>query len=104
LRLVLPGSSPVSSQSTSPLLKAIVMAHGWKERIIAGQIYSIEQLASEAKLNSRYVARIFQLAALSPGIVDQVVRDGSTADRSLSRFITGLPLNWHEQGSLLRQG
>jgi site-specific DNA recombinase len=100
LRLVLPDSSTHSNQSTSPLLKAIVMAQGWKERIVAGQIYSVQQLASEAKLNSRYAARIFQLAALSPEIVDAVVRDGSITDQPLSHFIRGLPLNWHDQGSL----
>jgi AraC-like DNA-binding protein len=100
---VLPDSSIGGSKSTSPLLKAIVMAHGWKERIIAGQIYSVQQLATEAKLNSRYAARIFQLAALSPGIVDQVVRDGSMADQPLSHVISGFPLNWQDQGSLLSQ-
>jgi hypothetical protein len=100
LRLVLPESSTYSSQPSSPLLKAIVMAHGWKERIVAGKIYSIQQLASEAKLNSRYAARIFQLAALSPGIVDQVVRNESMADQPLSHIISGFPLDWHDQGSL----
>ena len=103
LRLVLPGSSN-GSQSTSPLLRAVVMAQGWKERIIAGQIYSIRQLASNSKLNSRYAARILQLAALSPEIVDGVVHDGSMAGCSLSHLITSLPLDWHDQGSLLRQG
>jgi site-specific DNA recombinase len=103
LRLVLPDSSNGSNNSTSPLLKAIVMAHGWKERIVAGEIYSVQQLATEAKLNSRYAARIFRLAALSPGIVDQVVRDGSMADHSLSHVISDLPLNWHDQGPLLSQ-
>jgi hypothetical protein len=101
LRLVLPDSSTHSNQPSSPLLKAIVMAHGWKERILAGQIYSIQQLASEAQLNSRYAARILRLAALSPEIVGEVVRDGSMADQPLSHVISGLPLNWHDQGSLL---
>ena len=64
LRLVLPDSSTHSNQPSSPLLKAIVMAHGWKERILAGQIYSIQQLASEAQLNSRYAARILRLATV----------------------------------------
>ena len=100
---MLPGSSYGSSPSTSPLLKAIVMAHGWKERIIAGEIYSIQQLASEAKLNSRYAARIFRLAALSPEIVAGIVDEGSMADQPLSRFIGVLPLDWRDQGSLLRQ-
>ena len=104
LRLVLPDSSIGGSKSTSPLLKAIVMAHGWKERIIAGQIYSIQQLASEAKLNSRYAARILRLATLSPEIVDEVVHDWRMADQPLGHVVSGLPLNWHDQGSLLRQG
>ena len=81
LRLVLPDSATHNNQPSSPLLKAIVMAQGWKERIVAGEIYSVQQLASEAKLNSRYAARILRLAALSPEIVDQVVRDGSMADQ-----------------------
>ena len=100
LRLVLPDSSTHSNQSSSPLLKAIVMVQGWKERIVAGQIYSVQQLASEGKLNSRYAARILQLAALSPEIVDEVVRDGSMAGQPLSHVISGLPLNWHDQGLL----
>ena len=56
------------------------MAQGWRERIVAGQIYSIQQLASEAKLNFRDAARIFRLAALSPEIVDDMVDQGSMAD------------------------
>jgi hypothetical protein len=104
LRLVLPGSSNGSSQSTSSLLKAIVMAQGLKERIIAGQIYSVQQLGTEAKPNSRYAARILRLVALSPEIVDGLVHDGSMADQPLSQFISGLSLNWRDQGSLLSQG
>src|ERR1039457_4781233 len=103
LRLVLPDSSKGSTQSTSPLLRAIVMAHGWKERIIAGEIYSVQQLATEAKLNSRYAVRILRLVALSPEIVDGLVHDGSMADYSLSHIVRGLPLNWDDQGSLLRR-
>jgi hypothetical protein len=100
---VLPGSSNGSSLSASPLLRAIVMAQGWRERIVAGQIYSIQQLASEAKLNFRYAARIFRLAALSPEIVDDMVDQGSMADQPLSHFLAGLPFDWHDQGSRLRQ-
>ena len=101
LRLVLPDSSTHSNQPSSPLLKAIVMAHGWKQRIVAGQIYSIQQLASEAKLNSRYAARILRLATLSPEIVEGVIHEGPMPGYSLSHLITSLPLNWHDQGSLL---
>ena len=80
------------------------MAHGWRERIMAGEIYSIQQLASEAKLNSRYAARTLRLAALAPEIVDGIIHDTSMAGHLLSHFISGLPLNWLDQGSLLSHG
>jgi hypothetical protein len=82
-------------------LKAIVTAHHWRERIIAGEIYCKEQLATEAKLNSSYVGRILRLAALSPDIVDGIVRDRLVVDRSLKQFIAGLPLEWNHQHSWL---
>jgi hypothetical protein len=104
LRLVLPGSRVDAHTLPSPLVKAIVTAHGWRERIIAGEIYSIEQLASEVKLNSRYAARILRLATLAPEIVDGIIHDTSVAGHLLSHFISGLPLNWRDQGSLLSQG
>ncbi len=102
LRLVLPGSS-LGSESTSPLLRAVLIALSWKERILAGEIYSVQQLAAEAKLNSRYAARIFRLAALSPEIVDGIVHDGNMADQPVSHFIGVLALDWRDQGSLLKQ-
>jgi hypothetical protein len=69
---------------------------------MAGEIYCKEQIATEAKLNSSYVGRILRLAALSPDIVDGIVRDRLVADRSLKQFITGLPLEWKNQPSWLR--
>jgi hypothetical protein len=101
LRLVLPDSRVDTSQSPSSLLKAIVRAHGWRERIIAGEIYSVQQLASEVKLNSRYAARIFRLAALSPDQVDAVLRQVKSIDCPLAKFVERLPLDWAVQNSAL---
>jgi len=101
LRLVLPGSPTTPSKSTSSLLKAIVMTHRWRERIIAGEIISVRQLAKEANLNARYAGRLLRLAALSPEIVEEAVRDGFMSDHSLSHFITGVPLDWSHQQSFV---
>jgi site-specific DNA recombinase len=101
LRLVLPDSRVDTSKSTSLLLKAIVTAHGWRERIMAGEIHSIEQLAAEANLNSRYAARIFRLAALSPDQVDAVLRQVKSIDCPLAKFVERLPLDWAVQNSAL---
>jgi DNA invertase Pin-like site-specific DNA recombinase len=102
LRLVLPDSGADTSRSPSALLKAIVMAQGWRERIIGGEIYSIEHLAAEAKLNRRYAVRILRLAALSPRLVDDVVLDRYVGRHSLRQLIRALPLNWSEQAAFFQ--
>jgi site-specific DNA recombinase len=102
LRLVLPNSRIDTHKSSSPLLKAMVTAHGWRERIIAGEIYSIEQLAAEAKLNPRSASRILRLAALSPDLVDDVVLDRYTGDRSLRQLMNDLPFNWSQQAAMFQ--
>ena len=76
--MLLPDDTPQfahASDSTPSrvLSKAIVTAHGWRERILAGEICSIKQLAAEARLNARCAGRILRLAALSPSLVDDVV-------------------------------
>ena len=101
LRLVLPGSHVDPSKSTSSLLKAIVTAHGWRQRIIAGEIYSIEQLASQANLSPRYASRILRIAALSPHWVDAVIRQVQSVDCPLGKFVERLPLDWVAQNSNL---
>jgi hypothetical protein len=103
LRLVLPDSRVDTSQSPSPLLKAIVTAHGWRERILAGEIYSIKQLAAEARLKPRCAGWILRLATLSPSLVADVVLDRYTGDRSL-RLMRALPLSWSEQAALFQSG
>jgi hypothetical protein len=102
LRLVVPGSDiGVAGKPNSSLFKALATAHHWRERIIAGEIYSREQLATEAKVTRSYAGRILRLAALSPDIVDGIVRDRLVV-RSLKQLITGLPLEWKNQQSWLR--
>ena len=49
------------------------------------------------------LCRHLDQTALSPEIVDAMVDQGSMADQPLSHFIAGLPFDWHDQGSRLRQ-
>jgi DNA invertase Pin-like site-specific DNA recombinase len=102
LRLVVPGavngSVKVNSKANSTLLKAIVRARRWKERILNGEIYCKEQLASEENLNASYVGRILQLATLSPECLESIICTTEETS-SLAKFVDGLPLDWNEQKS-----
>jgi hypothetical protein len=101
LRLVLPNAALTSGKGNSSLLKAIVRAQRWKQRIIDGEIYSKEQLASEAKLNASYAGRILRLAALRPASINAVVHQRNGSDQPLSEVLNGIPLDWRQQEKLL---
>lgn len=101
LRLALPGDASPSGKSGSSLLKAVVRAQRWKQRILNGEIYCKEQLASEANLNASYVGRMLRLAALSPEWIDAVVQHRKVFDQPLSGVLKRIPLDWSKQKSLL---
>lgn len=101
LRLVLPNTSLASEQPNHSLVRSIARSLRWRERIIAGEIYSKEQLAAEANLNASYVGRILRLGALSPDMVDSVVRQDVISSQSLIRRVVRLPLDWKKQKSAL---
>ena len=102
LRLVLPNASLAAEQPNHSLARAIARSLQWKERIIEGKVYSKEQLAAEANINASYVGRILRLGALSPDMVDSVTRHHRISDRSLTRCVTRLPLDWMKQNAALR--
>ena len=74
LRLVLPNASLAAERPNHPFVRSIARSLQWRERIIAGEIYSKDQLATEANMNASYVGRILRLGALSPDMVDAVSR------------------------------
>ncbi len=53
LRLVVPSTADVTKCNLS-VLKAVVRAQRWKQRIVMGELHSKEQLASEDALNPSY--------------------------------------------------
>jgi site-specific DNA recombinase len=101
LRLVLPDASLAAEQPNHSLLRSIARSLQWRERIVAGEIYSKEQLAAEADMNASYVGRILRLGALSPDMVDAVTRHRVIPDHSLIRRVVRLPLDWIKQKAAL---
>jgi len=102
LRLIVPASQSQVKRSNPSLLKAIARAHRWRERIIAGEVYSKEQLATEAGLNASYLGRLLRLIALAPEILESILQEQSIADLPLKQLIRRLSLDWkHQQSELL---
>jgi hypothetical protein len=79
------------------LTKAIARARDWYERIVAGEVNTIAQLAQESGLTRRYVRRILQCATLSPQITEALLTGRHRPNLTLKEVLRNVPLNWREQ-------
>jgi hypothetical protein len=88
----------------SSLVKAIARARDWYERIVAGEIDSIEHLMQKSGLTRTYIMRIMRCARLSPKIVEAVLAGTHRPDLSLKWMLADVALDWREQEKRILQG
>ena len=105
IKLVI-GDGCVPREKDMALVKAVVRAHEWFERLKNGDAQSVRDIAKAEGLTGSYVTRVLRLVFLAPDIV-QAVLDGRhpvelTADRLLLR--EDLPLDWRDQRQRLGIG
>jgi hypothetical protein len=55
------------------LIKAVARAYVWYERIVAGEVKTINDLARDTRITPTYVIRILRCAVLSPKVVEIVL-------------------------------
>lgn len=92
-----PETRPQPAVVSDALLRNVVRAQIWRERIIAGEIYCKEQLAQESGLNASYVGRILRLGTLSPQMVESILQNRTTRVSAPSGSYLALPLEWAKQ-------
>jgi DNA invertase Pin-like site-specific DNA recombinase len=78
------------------LIKAIVRARDWYARIVRGEVASLETLAKQNRVTSRYIRRVFRCASLSPEILEAVV-NGQPMHFPFAKLKSRVPLDWSEQ-------
>jgi site-specific DNA recombinase len=97
LRVIAPHGDSHQRERLPSLVKAIARAHGWYERIVAGEVTTIGQLAQKSGLTRRYVRRILQFAILSPQITDALLTGKHRPNLTVKELLRGVPLDWREQ-------
>jgi site-specific DNA recombinase len=98
------GSPSARVERVPSLVKAIARARDWYERIVAGEIDSIEDLIQKSGLTRTYIMRIMRCAHLSPKIVEAVLAGTHRPDLSLKWMLADVPLDWREQEKRILQG
>jgi site-specific DNA recombinase len=83
------------------LIKALVRAQHWFERLQSGQASCMRAIARAEGLTDRYVARILPLAFLAPDLKEAILQGAQPTGLTLDRLCQPLPLTWPEQRRLL---
>lgn len=79
------------------LANALARAHDWYERIVAGDVNSVGQLARGAGLTRRYIRKILQCAILSPRITEAILTGDHLATLTIRDIRSSVPLDWRDQ-------
>lgn len=104
---VILGSSDNQPGELDPkLIKLVADVRAWFDRIKAGEITEIRQLADEKGLDLGDVSRFLPLGFLAPDIVEEVVHGrqplGLTSEKV--KRIDALPMDWQAQRRALKFG
>lgn len=78
------------------LVRMIANAHQWWEDLVSGRFQTMRALAQAYEKDERYVARVLQLAFLTPAIVDAILAGSNPIDMTAQHLITipDVPLSW----------
>ena len=75
----------------------VARARLWYERIISGEVQSIEPLAKEVKMTPRSTRRVLRWAALSPKLIESILSGNYQLNTGNTRYLKDFPLNWQSQ-------
>ena len=103
VRLILPSQSEVEcpARSNVPLIRAIVHARCWYERLLSGGLESQPIFAREMNVSPRYLRKISRCAFLAPDIVELILAGRQPVELTLEKLLENLPLDWVEQRKAL---
>jgi site-specific DNA recombinase len=79
------------------LVKAVVNARDWMERILRGEATNQRDLARQTGFDERYISRILPLAFLAPDITEMIL-DGTQPEHwYLDRIASNIDYEWSKQ-------
>jgi hypothetical protein len=98
VRMIAPqGDAGFERAPVMSLVKVAARAHDWYQRIVAGEISTIGQLAEKSGLTKRYVRRVLQCANLSPQIIEGLLAGKHPPNATVKEIVHALPFDWREQ-------
>ena len=97
-----PSEKDVVSRPSLPLIKAVARANGWMERLLSGEISTLEDLASETGFTRRYISRTLRSSFLAPDLTEMILDGLQPPDLTVRRLMAGFPPDWPAQRRMLK--
>jgi site-specific DNA recombinase len=105
VRMVIDHTDPFAppAQPDPSLIKAVVSAHRFNEKLLRGGVAKFADLAKSEKLHRSYYSQILRLAYLAPDITTAIFEGRQPADLTATMLIEypQLPISWREQRTAL---
>ena len=80
------------------LIKAVARSHVWMQKLLSGEVSSIQELCRTEKVSDVYLRRILRCATLAPDVVEAILEGRQPSDVTLQRIVYERPpLLWAEQ-------
>jgi site-specific DNA recombinase len=92
-----PNASLRNAEVNASLVKAVVRAYTWYQRVLRNEALDQRDLAHQAGLTERYVGRVFACAFLAPDIVEAVLEGRQPRHLTFEKLTRNIPLSWAEQ-------
>ncbi len=98
---MVPKNSSSKGVPIPSLVKAIAYARDWYEKIAAGEIGTIAELAQKAGVGATYAKRILRFAILSPENTESILAGDHRPDLTLQDLPRTIPLDWRKQADIM---
>jgi site-specific DNA recombinase len=98
-KLIIPNAGPATNpgKPNGPMVKAIVRANLWQEKLLNERGMTVKQIAIDEKKTEPYVRRFLPLTSLAPDIVEAILDGRHPADLTLGRLTDEITLDWTKQ-------
>ena len=95
---------PIPPRVNNTLVKAIVRAHRWRDKLETGNYATVRDLAKAEAIDEVYLGRVLRLTLLSPTLIEAILEGRQPATLELDDLLKQFPVEWGRQLGSLTEG
>jgi hypothetical protein len=89
--------TPSRPRIDNTLVRAVVQAFSWQQKLESGQYATISELAAALKLDRSFLSHMLRLTLLAPELVEAILDGRQPLAMQLQPLVRGFPVEWERQ-------